>query len=162
MRIVRSYLIKEGYLISVNDQYMHPVKKTKSGKWTSYTCKSPALKNFQKFYEKKFNEIIPDDDIEFFKKEIESHPLKGLVLSIDVGLPLKELFEHDVSNFIKAFEDCLSTRLGIDDSKNLEVRIRKSVFDSTPYKEGWYPISFTIETDMVSSYPDTMTILKGD
>ena len=112
-------------LISVNDQYMHPVRKTKSGRYMSYVCKSPSLKEFQEFYKEALSQLIKDEDINQIKEFLAAVPHSGLQLSLEIGLPLRELYEHDASNWIKALEDSISTRTGIDDSKNFRVVVEK-------------------------------------
>lgn len=112
-------------LISVNDQYMHPVRKTKSGRYMSYVCKSPSLKEFQSFYEEALETLVSNEDVEWFKDYIKSVDRSGLQLSLEIGLPLREIYEHDASNWVKALEDSISTRIGIDDSKNLRVVVEK-------------------------------------
>lgn len=124
--VSKTFLIKKGYMISVNDQYMHPVKKTKTGRWVSYTCKSPSLKAYQKYYKEILDEQIDEDFINALKTWIDEDKSHGLSLEISVGIPKKEIYQHDASNFIKSFEDCLSERLGIDDSRNILVQICKS------------------------------------
>lgn len=113
-------------LISVNEQYMHPVRKTKSGRYTSYVCKSPYLKEVQSYYSEKLKELISDEEVETLKKEVVKYDV-GVCLEIFVGLPRKEFYEYDVSNFIKALEDCIVSRVKIDDSHNFKVSIIKSV-----------------------------------
>ena len=122
--------IEKPKIISTNEAYMHPVRKCKDGRYRSYVCKSPDLKDFQEFYKEVLQEKIPDDKVVEFKKYIEESLKNTLDISITYGLPENEIFKHDASNFIKALEDCISTRLGIDDSKNSRVSVTKTVYNS--------------------------------
>lgn len=136
-------------MISVNDQYMHPVKKTKKGKYVSYTCKSPSLKDFQSFYGEVLKDKISDSDISQLKSEISNSIELGLDLFLEVGLPLKEINEHDASNFIKALEDCIAVRLGVDDSRNIQVSIKKSILEDPNWK-----LRVRISTSKISKYDE--------
>jgi len=124
------FTIDNPKLISVNEQYMHPVKKTKSGRYTSYVVKSPYLKEVQEYYNNLLNEIISDEDIKKLQEEVSDEKLTGLALEIRLGLPRKDIYENDMSNYIKAYEDCISRRLKIDDSRNLLVSIEEQLYES--------------------------------
>lgn len=118
-------------LISVNDQYMHPVRKSKSGRYVSYVCKSPDLKEVQQYYSEVLSESIKDEEVQILRDFINENPKgRGLSLEMHLGMPESQIYEHDISNFIKAVEDCISTRLKIDDKYNLSVYISKYVLSS--------------------------------
>lgn len=134
--MVIEFEIDNPKLISVNEQYMHPVRKTKRGSYTSYVCKSPYLKEVQEFYKEVLSEKISDDDIEVLQSEVSSGGGNvGVELTIRVGLPRKDIYEYDISNFIKSLEDCIVARIKIDDSRNLKVSISKNLFESE--SEDW-------------------------
>lgn len=120
--------IKNPLLISTNDAYYHPVRKTKTGRYMSYVCKSESLKKLQEFYKEKLSEAISDEDIRNLKKDLETGVSKGIILELFIGMPEKEIFEHDSSNYIKALEDCIVNRIKIDDSRNHCVAIEKFIF----------------------------------
>lgn len=115
-------------LISTNDMYMHPVKKCKNGRYTSYTCKAPYLKELQEFYQEKLGELIRDEDIEILKSEVSKDV--GVKLEIELGMPKLSIYANDASNFIKSLEDCVVNRIGVDDKYNLEVSIVKTIHES--------------------------------
>lgn len=119
--------IKDPKIISVNEQYMHPVKKTKSGKYVSYVCKSPFLKEVQSFYQGVLSQMISDEEISSMKKTLDPDSV-GLSLRIVIGLPRKDLYSYDISNLIKAVEDCIVARDCIDDTYHLDVSISKRVY----------------------------------
>lgn len=122
-------------LISVNEQYMHPVRKTKTGRYSSYVCKSPYLKEVQEYYKDKLSVLITDDDIIKLKETSEDVVIpKGISLYIRIGFPKNQLHKHDISNFIKAIEDCISSRIGIDDAYNYNVSIKKTVSKDDNWK----------------------------
>ena len=121
--------IENPKLISVNEQYMHPVRKTKNGRYVSYFAPSPYLKEVQKFYKDVLSEKIPDEDIEKLKETISTKD-DGVELTIIVGLPRSDILEYDASNFIKALEDCIVSRTKIDDSRHFKVSIEKRSYDS--------------------------------
>lgn len=120
-------------LISVNEQYIHPVRKSKSGRYYSYFAPSPYLKEVKKYYKDLLSKTISDNDVikvnNFFYGDI---PGRGICLQMIVGLPENEFYKHDISNYIKAVEDCISERLGVDDSKNTAVSIQKMI------SHGWF------------------------
>lgn len=114
-------------VISTNDMYMHPVRKTKRGSYSSYVVRSPYLKEVQEFYKKILENEITEEQIENLKSQIDkSH---GVKLSLLFSICQKDLYEYDVSNLIKAIEDCISRRIRIDDSYNLEVYSSKSFLE---------------------------------
>lgn len=136
INLVIEFEIDNPKLISVNEQYMHPVRKTKRGRYTSYVCKSPYLKEVQEFYKEVLSEKISDDDVEDLQSEVSSGGGNvGVELTIRVGLPRKDIYEYDISNFIKSLEDCIVARIKIDDSRNLKVSISKNLFESE--SEDW-------------------------
>lgn len=111
-------------LISVNDMYIHPVRKCKNGKYRSYFAKSPYLKEVQEYFAEVLPECIPESEVVKIKKVLENRD-KELSLEFIIGIPEKEFYEHDATNFVKAPEDCISKYLGIDDSRNVEVMVGK-------------------------------------
>ena len=117
-------------LISVNEQYMHPVRKTKTGKYYSYFAPAPKLKKVQEYFRNELSEKIKDEDIEKLKIFVESSKGCGLKFTMILGLPEVDLREYDISNFIKSTEDCLVTRTGIDDSRHYRIEAEKRLFSS--------------------------------
>lgn len=128
------FLLVNPALMSTNDMYMHPVRKCKDGRYRSYVCKAPYLKTLQEYYKDKLSTSVPDEFILDAQEFIKIQESSGLELTIQVGIPSKEIYEHDVSNFIKSLEDCISTRLSIDDSRNIKVSIEKL----TSHDDNWY------------------------
>lgn len=139
-------------LISTNEMYYHPVRKTKSGRYMSYVCKSENLKSLQEYYKDILPDLIPDATIEDLKRGFDSGEYKGLSLKLCILVPMKELYEHDGTNFIKAIEDCISSRLKIDDSRNLQVSVEKVLSDSDDWS-----LEVLINTmSQVRTYPDAL------
>lgn len=128
-KIVIDLEVEGPKVVSNNDMYMHPVKKTKSGRYVSYFCKSGSLKSLQEFYSKVFNDQIMEEDIESLKKELEN-PDNGISITFLFGMPASEVYQHDVSNFIKAIEDCVVERTKIDDSRHISVTAAKSIYEN--------------------------------
>lgn len=122
-----SFEIENPELVSVNEQYIHPVKKGKSGRYTSYFVKSAKLKKMQEFYENTLKEKITDEDIAELKIKLSQHPYTGLELRIFIGMPGNEINDHDVTNYVKALEDCIVKRTGIDDVKDYRVIAEKQI-----------------------------------
>lgn len=136
-----NFEIDDAKLISVNDQYMHPVRKTKRGRYVSYFAPSPYLKTVQAFYKEVLEEKITDEYIEMFNSALKDKS-RGIKLEIIVGTPPEEFNRSDVSNFIKALEDCIVNRTKIDDSRNFEVSIKKRSYDN----EGLWKVHITLST----------------
>lgn len=150
--MVIEFEIDNPKLISTNEMYMHPVRKTKRGSYTSYVCKSPYLKEVQEFYKEVLSEKISDEAVMKLKSEVDSgNGNIGIVLTIHAGFPRKDLYEYDASNFIKALEDCIVNRTKIDDSKNLRVSISKDLFES---ENGDWKLYVKISTTSLSNYKD--------
>lgn len=120
------------FMVSTNDMYFHmPMKsKKRQGRLTTYTIKTPALKEFQKIISDKLKELIPDEFLKSYY-EIVSTGYYGLKILSYYYMPLKNYKVSDVSNYIKAYEDCLVARTKmtkgfvIDDSKNIEYHSKK-------------------------------------
>lgn len=118
-------------LISVNDQYIHPVRKTKNGRYLSYFAPSPYLKEVKAFYEEILKDKISDEDIIKIQDFIaSSDKIYGLSLEIIYGIPLKSIRNDDASNYIKSLEDCIVRRTGVDDSIHYKVSAEKRIFES--------------------------------
>ena len=115
-------------LISINEQYIHPVRKTKRGTYTSYFAKSPYLKEVQQYFEEVLAEKVTEEDICKLKEEVNE--TNGVFLSLKLGLPRKDFYEYDLSNFVKSVEDCLVKRIKIDDSRNVKLDISKVLYNS--------------------------------
>lgn len=135
-------------LISVNEQYMHPVRKSKSGRYVSYVCKSPYLKEVQSYYTDVLSEKISDEDINNLKLEIKNSEALGIDLQIILGVPKSQIHEHDISNFVKSIEDCISTRLKIDDRYNYKVLATKQININN---DNWY-MKVRINTIKLENY----------
>lgn len=117
------FIIKDPPIISVNAMYFHyPVR----GKIRS--IKSDPLKALQKYYEKELKEDISDDDVQLLKTFLEEDKKNnGLMITLEFGLPRKNMRRCDVSNYVKAIEDCIVKRTGIDDKHHLKVVAYKSI-----------------------------------
>ena len=140
--------IERPELISINDQYMHPVRKTKRGSYVSYFAPSPVLKKTQAFYKEILQEKIPQEFIDQVK-ELVNDKSCGINFMMEVGLPESELRECDISNFIKAVEDCIVTRTGIDDSRHYTVSAKKSIYDTED--KSWI-LKISYKTEEVRTY----------
>lgn len=136
MSIIIDFEVVDPKLISVNEQYLHPVRKTSKGRYVSYFCKSPGLKDVQSFYEEVLKDKILEEDIQGLKDEMNNlyNRPAGLSLTIEIGLPRNELYEHDVTNYIKALEDCITSRTKIDDNRNIIVMSMKSITPDDQWK----------------------------
>lgn len=154
MESIIYFAVKDPRLVSNNDMYMHPVRKTKRGTYVSYFCKSPSLKELSQFYEEVLSTLILEESIEFLKKEVSDG--KGINLKLEIGMPRNELYEHDVSNYIKAIEDCITNRTGVDDRYNLTVSISKSIILSTDWV-----LKVTISSQSVEIYQNQEDFING-
>ena len=142
--ITIEFEIDHAKVVSVNDQYIHPVKKTNNGKYYSYFAPSYELKEMQEFYEKKLKEVTTEEQLKALHDIVEQSDKKiGLSLEIIWGVPSvsyrrkKNFFQMDATNYIKAFEDCLSRHIGIDDSCNYKVSCEKKVYTPEDGKYRW-------------------------
>lgn len=113
-------------LVSTNEMYT-PLP-CKGGKG-AYKTKSAALRKFQEEMERILTEVISDNEVSALKSELEN-PKKVVFLSIKYGFDASKFFKEDSSNYIKAIEDCISNRLGVDDSRNCKVMVRKDLSDT--------------------------------
>lgn len=116
-------------LISVNDAYMDCPKKTKTGRWTAYRTAAPALREYQDRLSTLITDAINPLDLTFLQGLCRNKD-HGLVINISVGLPVDLFKRSDASNFIKPYEDVLSSVLHIDDKYNFHVGIDKYISES--------------------------------
>lgn len=145
-------------VMSTNDMYMHPVRKCKDGRYRSFVCKSPSLKEFQAWYEEKLKECIDDESVTLLQTIVKGGDLNGLSLKIEYGMPENELYEHDASNFIKSIEDCIVKRIGVDDSRNLSVSVEKRVLNNF---NGEWALYVEISTMKVDTYDHPRKVEEG-
>lgn len=122
-----NFHIENPKLISVNEQYMHPVRKCKDGRYRSYVCPSPYLKEVKSFYDEVLKELVLDEDISDISSQINKNT--GISLTICISFPEKDLYSEDGSNFIKSIEDSVTRRIKIDDCRNLNVNVVKLISD---------------------------------
>lgn len=140
--VVVEFEVSQAKLISINEQYIHPVKKTKRGRYVSYFAPSPYLKEVKKFYQEILNSKISDEQVKELQDAIGNDKYEnGLCLEIVIGIPDNGWKDNDVSNFIKCLEDRLVERIGIDDSRNFKVSAEKRHINSEDYS-----VQVTIKT----------------
>lgn len=115
------------WMLSTNDMYIHRPKKLNNNRWSVYTTKSSGLRDFQSMMEEKLKVLITNECIEVLKISLENKRY-GLCINTVCQMPIHNYEDSDVSNYIKAYEDCISTRLKgdtkkthiLDDKNNLE------------------------------------------
>lgn len=118
------------WMISTNDAYMHRVKKTKRGSYTTYTTKSPGLRDFQNImYDKIKSQINAYNNLNIINKFKEYLDKKLYALSYETYyyMPIENYETSDVSNYIKCYEDCISSVMKeltnskiLDDKNNVD------------------------------------------
>lgn len=110
-------------LVSTNDMYIP--RPCKGGKH-AYITRSTALKSLQAFMEKNLVEKLPDDVVTILNEELKDYGDDfAIKLKVAFYLPSKNFKKEDTSNYIKALEDCITKRTGIDDCKNVELSLKK-------------------------------------
>jgi hypothetical protein len=95
-------------------------------KYRTYKIRTPALKEFQAKMAEKLESCIPDNVITEFKN-FRDKGYYGLCLFSVIYMPMENYESSDSSNYIKAYEDSIAKRLGIDDVDNLTVRMTKKL-----------------------------------
>lgn len=118
---------------STNDMYFSmPIqsktKTYKNGKPRLSTRKisTPELKNFKSTMSQELSIRIPEEFISKAKARVDSGDYY-INLRIYIGMPDENYKSSDSSNYIKAYEDCIAERLGIDDSNNDSVSATKYI-----------------------------------
>ena len=119
MRI--QFILENPEIVSVNEQYLHPVSK--SG--FSYFTKSSKLVKAQRYFAEELPKYISEEDIKSLQEIVTKDMNKGIFISLEFGMGINNLYLRDVSNYIKAIEDCLSEHLQVDDCYNLKVCAEK-------------------------------------
>lgn len=127
-----SFTIPVPFIVSTNDMYFHRPKKSKKGnRITTYTVKTGQLKEFQEYMDLELKSTL-----EYYKDTIEemrdiiSHGYHGLVIVTEFHMPFENYRDSDTSNCIKAYEDCVSRSMGIDDKQNLVYHAEKRCSES--------------------------------
>lgn len=119
-------------MVSNNDMYFYmPMKsKRRPGSMTTHAIRTPALKNFQNVMSEKLRELIPDSFLKLCY-DVVSKGYYGLGIRSYYYMPKSNYNISDVSNYIKAYEDCIVSRTKqskgfiIDDKKHLEYYSKK-------------------------------------
>lgn len=114
------------FMVSTNDMYFY-VPYMKGNRKTTHAVKTQALKDLQKICEEKLSELIPDSFINLCREYLDKR-FYGLRIISYYYMPKSNYESSDVSNYVKAYEDCISTRLkgpckknkSLDDKNNLE------------------------------------------
>lgn len=112
-------LIKDLRLLSTNDMY---VPTSGRGGRGAFLRTSSELAEFQERFAEKFSEL-----------ELSLDQSKCYSFDIRVSMPefeyyinsRKRLRARDSSNYIKALEDCLTSKLGYNDRNNIRVSLEK-------------------------------------
>ena len=101
-------LILEG-MVSTNDMYFYVAYKSrKSGRMSTHAVKTQELKDFQENMYKILPEVMNDSIIQHYKEAISSG-MYGLQIYTVVKMPHSNYVSSDASNYIKAYEDCISS-----------------------------------------------------
>lgn len=109
--------------VSTNDMYV-PIP-CKGGK-KAYLTSSSELRKFHKAVEDLLQEYITDDEVIDLKEELTDRQ-KAIELSVVFELPSTEFFRKDTSNIVKALEDSIVNRIGVDDKRNCKVTLEKRI-----------------------------------
>lgn len=123
--------------VQTNDMYFSVPKKRKDGKGTWFVpCRTPALKEFQKIMELALTESVSLADkqkfIDTYNEIISLGRYPHIEVVTLVGLAThKEYSSMDSSNMIKAYEDCITKFIGIDDSETYSYKIMKTLNTDT-------------------------------
>lgn len=121
--------VNEPAILSTNDMYYHPVRKTKSGKYMSYFAPSSSLKKLQSFYKEILDDCITEKEIQDLKKFVNESKYNGIKLILEFGIPDNQILDYDSSNLVKSIEDCIVRKTSIDDSYHFSVQVEKMIFD---------------------------------
>ena len=97
--------------------------KRKSGYW-AVLARTDTLKAYQYAMKEALNEILPPEKIEPFVKLFRTGAFDIKVESKHYFY-YKRYYDLDVSNLIKAHEDCIVKHLGIDDSNTVRYEVEK-------------------------------------
>ena len=96
----------------------------------AYLTRSVHLREFQDAMREYLIEAISDEEVASLKEELKN-PKMVIHLRIKYGFESSTFFREDASNYVKAIEDCISRRIGIDDSRNCKVYVEKELSEET-------------------------------
>lgn len=142
--------------VSTNDMYFHMPKKTKNGRMTTYTIKSPELKNFQSTMKGILSEIYPNDILDTLKELVGKNTPYGLSLVMIFLMPPDNYISSDTSNYIKSLEDTIVSYTGIDDRYNIVITAAKGL----SYDDDWHIMIHTGVCPKIGA-SDVKSIIKS-
>lgn len=123
--------------VSTNDMYLPTAGKLKEGnsRRSAYLRKSGELEEFQNKFFGMMTSNYPDEIINFIESSNSEYgKYLGFKLTLYLGMHdmyykrksiSDDLRPYDCSNYIKAIEDVLSTRIKRDDKYNMDVNVIK-------------------------------------
>lgn len=127
--------------VSTNDMYFATPMKSKTKTYKNgeprlitRKVRTPELKKYQESMSTELSIKVKQEDVDKLKELTKSGHI-GLSLSLSIGMPLENYEDSDASNYIKALEDCISNRLGIDDSNNPRITVDKYVSNSSMWEQ---------------------------
>lgn len=117
--------LKDLQLISTNEMYI-PRPTRKHG---AYLTKSPKYRKFEPSINEQLDKL-DKDKLNKFINELNNDKQKAIRFIATFKIPQKKFFRSDCSNYIKAIEDCIKNKIGIDDSRNCEVLLNKVISEN--------------------------------
>lgn len=123
--------------ISTNEMYFSVPKKCtkykKNGEkytfnWATH-ARTPKMKNYQLAMGLVLNREISNKDVLEIKEIVGKNNINNRIIKLRISHITNQsnYNDYDVSNTIKAFEDCLVKRIGIDDRYTGSVEVEKLV-----------------------------------
>jgi Holliday junction resolvase RusA-like endonuclease len=116
-------------MVSVDEAYFHVPMKTRNGRMTTHAVKSGKLKDFQDNLESILKSVISDSFINKAKSLVKSGHY-GIAITVVFSMPSSNYLTSDTTNYIKAYEDCISKATGIDDKYNVIFNASKKLSES--------------------------------
>lgn len=120
-----TFSVSSKKMVSTNDMYFHVAYKRKNtGRMSTHAVKTKELQEMQDSFIPSFKILIDKEFVHECVKYLKTK-LYGLSITTEYYMPLSNYEGSDVSNYIKAYEDCISYALKeydkvLDDKNNLE------------------------------------------
>lgn len=112
----------EGEPILTNNMYK--AYKSKARGWAVLGKSNDLIKYQRKMRNEVLPQVLPESVIRDFIDEFNKGLYDIEVISIHY-VPSNDFYKFDVSNLIKAYEDCIARHLGIDDVYTSEYTVKK-------------------------------------
>lgn len=119
---------------SSNELYMAVARRRHVG---AYLTKRPEYRKFEADMAEALSKRISEEEINLLKEELESNYKLSIRVELKIGMSETDFYRSDVSNMIKATEDCIKNHIKVDDTRNTIILSEKYILRSSTDIDDW-------------------------